>query len=218
MSRSYVSSFAHFAKPIQPIQILSEEEVARLMQRSRFGLLRDFVMVEVSLLAGLRNAEVLGLNLAHIWAYGTLRRNIIVSPDIAKGGRAREVPIHPTLRADLLLYTSSICPDSPDSHLSQPLFVSLKTGRRLSTRDFQRITRNLGIQILGRPVNPHMLRHTFATRLLQNTNTRVVQIALGHSSLQSTQIYVHPSSDDITRAVHALSCPGAPVAQGGANV
>jgi len=209
--------FPAFGKPNQGVRVLSNDEAARFMQHSRLGNFRDFIMIEISLLAGLRSAEVVGLNFAHIYAYDTLRTNIVVSAEIAKGGRAREVPIHPTLRVDLLNYIDKVLPSWPHDELWRPLFISQKTGRRLNTRDFQRITRNLGIQILGRPVNPHMLRHTFATRLLQNTNTRVVQIALGHSSLQSTQIYVHPNSDDLTRAVGLLSCPGAPATKGANN-
>ena len=50
-----------------------------------------------------------------------------------------------------------------------------------------------------------MLRHTFATRLLKASNMRVVQEALGHKSIQTTQIYTHVTSDDLTRAVNSLS-------------
>lgn len=50
-----------------------------------------------------------------------------------------------------------------------------------------------------------MLRHTFATRLMQKTNIRVVQQLLGHKSLSSTQVYTHPNADDLQKAIENLN-------------
>lgn len=76
--------------------------------------------------------------------------------------------------------------------------------KKWTTRYLQEKTREAGLKAIGRIVTPHMLRHTYATALLKGSNTRVVQIALGHVSLRSTQIYTHPSSDEIEEATSKL--------------
>lgn len=209
-------SFPDFGASNKTIQILSREESQKLLDLSRAGSFRDFIMIEMVLLTGIRCAELVGLNIEHVCPYEQVVRSLCVTSDIAKGGKAREIPIHPQLKVDLDEYLGKRALLGWPSDDCCPLFVSKKTGRRLSTRDFQRICRGLGVKVLGHPVNPHMLRHTFATRLLENANLRVVQMALGHSSLQSTQVYVHPNSDDMSRAVGALS--DAPTATGAEEV
>lgn len=207
--------FAGFGRPKNAIEVLSRDEATRLLVHAQSGIFRDLVMIECSLFAGLRNAEVIGLNLEHVWAFGAVSRNIEVTAEIAKGHKARTVQMHPTLHAHMVAYIDSLGYSSDPVESWRPLFYSRKSGSRLNTRDFQRITRILGIEVLGRPVNPHLLRHTFATRLLENSNIRVVQMALGHVSLQSTQIYLHPNSDEMSKAINALSYPGAPATEGG---
>ena len=203
-------SFAGFTTPKKAVEVLSRAESEKLLEVARSGLSRDFLMVEMALYTGLRCAELIGLNIEHVMPEEQVRRTLIVTSNIAKGGKAREIPLHPQLRIDLEEYLGDRAKMGWPSDDWCPLFISIKTGRRLSTRDFQRISRSLGIAAIGRPINPHMLRHTFATRLLENSNLRVVQMALGHTSIASTQVYVHPNSDDMSRAVGALSGPGSP--------
>jgi len=204
-----------FGPPKRAIEVLSKDEANRFLEHARGGLLRDLVMIETSLLAGLRNAEVIGLNLEHVWGLGTVWRNIEVAAQTAKGHKARSVPMNPTLHADMVAYLDSLGYSSLTAETWRPLFFSRRGHRRLNTRDFQRITRTLGIESLGRPINPHLLRHTFATRLLASSNIRVVQLALGHVSLQSTERYLHPDSDEMSQAINSLFRPGAPVTEGG---
>ena len=208
-------SFDGFATPKNAVEVLSRAESEKLLEVARSGLARDFIMVEMVLFTGLRCAELVGLNIEHVMPFEIVGRTLTVTADIAKAHKAREIPIHPQLRIDLEQYLGHRAKMGWASDDWCPLFISLKTGRRLSTRDFQRITRSLGIMAIARPVNPHMLRHTFATRLLENSNLRVVQMALGHTSIASTQVYVHPNSDDMSRAVDALSTPDAPSPQSG---
>ncbi|GAH51596.1 unnamed protein product, partial [marine sediment metagenome] len=68
----------------------------------------------------------------------------------------------------------------------------------------ERITRNAAMKSLGRPVHPHVLRHTFASRLMRTTNSRVVQELLGHQHMSTTQIYMHPNQEDKKKAIQSL--------------
>ncbi len=81
-------------------------------------------------------------------------------------------------------------PDSPTHHITP--------------RTIQRIIKKASFQAFGREIHPHVLRHTFASRLMRTTNIRIVQQLLGHKSIQSTQIYTHPNHDDLTTAIKSL--------------
>ncbi len=76
----------------------------------------------------------------------------------------------------------------------------------LSARQVQRVILAAGFVATNRRITPHMLRHTFATRLMRTSSIRIVQELLGHKHLSSTQIYTHPSADDLTKAVDSLNC------------
>ena len=74
------------------------------------------------------------------------------------------------------------------------LFLN-KFGNRLSARSIQNIVKHYGMASLGVSVHPHMIRHTFATHMIDGgANLRIVQELLGHSSPTTTQIYTHVST------------------------
>jgi integrase/recombinase XerC len=75
----------------------------------------------------------------------------------------------------------------------------------LSVRQVQRIIGTASLAAFNRYVHPHVLRHTFATRLMRVTSTAVVQQLLGHKHLSSTQVYVHPNGDDCKAAIDKLT-------------
>lgn len=77
-------------------------------------------------------------------------------------------------------------------------------GRPLCRRWLQSRISVLGLRSVGRRVWPHMLRHTFATRLLRVTDIRTVQMVLGHTRLESTAVYTHPTIQDAQAAVGKL--------------
>ena len=107
-----------------------------------------------------------------------------------KGAKERVVPVgaaaRDALRAWLAQRASLPCP------LDGALFVGAG-GRRMSTRTIQRRLAGWAIkQGLSRHVHPHMLRHSFASHLLQSSgDLRAVQEMLGHASIASTQVYTH---------------------------
>ena len=86
-------------------------------------------------------------------------------------------------------------------------FTTKNIDKPLSTRQVERIIRAAALKCLGRPVHPHALRHTFASRLMRKTNARIVQELLGHKNLSSTQIYTHPNGEDLKDAINQIDEP-----------
>lgn len=74
----------------------------------------------------------------------------------------------------------------------------------ITPRQAERVIWKIGMDATGRELHPHMLRHTFASRILKVSNIRIAQELLGHINIQSTQIYTHPDNEDLTNAVKAL--------------
>ena len=88
-----------------------------------------------------------------------------------------------------------------------PRYAFYATHRTMSltTRQVQRIIKSASTLSIGREVHPHLLRHTFATRLMRNAPMPVLQELLGHKNLSSTQIYTHPNSEDRKKAIEAMN-------------
>jgi integrase/recombinase XerC len=147
-------------------------------------LLRDRAIFELIYSSGLRLAETAQLNLVDVdLAEGLVRV-------LGKGSKPRVVPVGRHARAAVRQWLQQ---RSAMTSLEQPaLFVS-RHGNRLSPRSIQaRLTRLSQLQGLGRPVNPHMLRHSFASHMLESSgDLRAVQELLGHADIGTTQIYTH---------------------------
>jgi len=90
------------------------------------------------------------------------------------------------------------------SSVDHPAFYSVQPGQPLSERHVQRIISSASVKAFGRSINPHVLRHTFGTRLMRVTDMRTVQELLGHKSLASTQIYTHPNEQDKHKAIQNM--------------
>jgi len=162
-----------------------------------FERLRDQAVVELLYSSGLRLSELTGLDARYVedGAYrsaGWLVRDEAEVQVLGKGGKRRTVPVgRPALAAlDAWLALRAgwlaLHPDA-DRHA---LFLS-RRGTRLSNRAVQRRVRRLAIE-RGVPadVHPHMLRHSFASHLLQSSgDLRAVQELLGHASISTTQVY-----------------------------
>lgn len=146
--------------------------------------LRDRAMFELFYSSGLRLAELVGLDLAHVdRANGEARVT-------GKGGKTRVVPVGRAALAALeawLPHRAALVRADTSA-----LFVS-RHGGRLSPRSVQvRLGRWSARAGLGQPVHPHLLRHAFATHVLQSSgDLRAVQDMLGHASISTTQVYTH---------------------------
>lgn len=183
------------------IKIISDPEALRLLSAARDQNTRDYSMIALALFTGLRCSEITGLFIEDVRPFNDVSTVLTVPARIAKNNKKREIPISDETRSMLETMidykVSNSEPIGPDSFL----FVSKHTHRRLSSRDFQRTVRNLSVLSIRRPITPHTLRHTFATRLLKHADLRVIQTLLGHANIQTTQIYTHPNMSDARQAI-----------------
>ncbi|URL02288.1 tyrosine recombinase XerC [Avibacterium sp. 20-126] len=145
--------------------------------------LRDKAMLELMYSSGLRLSELQGLNLNSI---NTRAREVRV---IGKGNKERILPFGRYASHALQQWLKVRLLFNPKD---DALFVS-QLGNRMSHRSIQKRMEVWGIkQGLSSHLNPHKLRHSFATHMLESSsNLRVVQELLGHSNLSTTQIYTH---------------------------
>lgn len=153
--------------------------------------------------AGLRLQETRAILWYHLLYDGQVCTALELSPDMTKYRRHRTIPLTPIAR--LAIEDAYELAKSCSSHsLLKPALAKDDKLRAISARQIQRCCKTIGLEVLGRALTPHMLRHTFATRLLSVSNVSVVQAALGHRRLSTTQIYMHPTSGDLQKAIAAL--------------
>ncbi|HEY4137637.1 MAG TPA: tyrosine-type recombinase/integrase, partial [Casimicrobiaceae bacterium] len=146
--------------------------------------IRDRAIFELAYSSGLRLSELAGLDVDRVdLASGEVRV-------FGKGSKERIVPVGAPAREAIVAWlearASSTVPDEA------ALFVGA-SGRRLSPRSIERRLATWAVkQGLARHVHPHMLRHSFASHVLQSSgDLRAVQEMLGHASIASTQVYTH---------------------------
>ncbi|MDR0481356.1 MAG: tyrosine recombinase XerC [Gallionellaceae bacterium] len=167
-------------------QALSTDQAMRLldMPTETVADLRDKAMFELLYSSGLRLAELVGLDPVDVdFGDGCVRVT-------GKGNKTRIVPVGKQAIAALQVWLAA------RDQMAQPdetaLFVG-KSGRRISPRTVQLQLHNWGIrQGLSVGAHPHLLRHSFATHVLQSSgDLRAVQEMLGHASIATTQVYTH---------------------------
>ncbi|MEE4110653.1 MAG: tyrosine recombinase XerC [Halieaceae bacterium] len=148
-------------------------------------LLRDVAIAELLYSCGLRLAELRAVDLADLDRHDRLLRVT------GKGNKTRSVPVgrQALIAIDAWL---AVRPEPRDAVSQQALFLSSR-GQRISPRSIQaRLAALARRNGTGRGVHPHMLRHSFASHLLESSgDLRAVQELLGHSDIATTQIYTH---------------------------
>ncbi len=164
--------------------------------------IRNFSMGIVMLETGIRVGELCGLRIEDLWYANQPVENLVVRKEIAKNKQERQIPISVKLRDAILLMSSMIWSTQKASAMNFAFF-SLAPSIPLSTRSVERFILDAGKSAFNLEVTPHWLRHTFGSRMMRKTNARVVQALLGHESLQSTQIYMHPNQDDLSKAINS---------------
>jgi integrase/recombinase XerC len=158
---------------------------------------RNLAIIELLYGCGLRVSELCDLKITDY--YKDL--NVIVVR--GKGNKERMIPLNEMATESLLTYLGSSRKELLHKSKSNTLIVFLNhRGRPLTTRGVSDILNRLIEHAAGiSNITPHMLRHTFATHLLNNgADIRSVQELLGHSSLSTTQIYTHVSKEKLKEA------------------
>lgn len=156
---------------------------------------RDRMLVLFCLRTGLRNSETCGMNIGDILKFGNIVTTLEVRSEIAKNKVPRRIPLVNDVRDALHEFLTWKIERGEKDTLDSPLFCTLRTKTRLAPRDFQRIMEAASANI-GLRFTPHDLRHTFGTELYRATHDlESVRIALGHTSLDATLIYMHTSPD-----------------------
>jgi integrase/recombinase XerD len=190
--------------------VLSREEMNRLIAAAgaKDGAqgLRLGCMVELAYASGLRISELTGLTLA------VLARDPAYLIVKGKGGKERLAPLNEASRAAVKAYLEVRPGFLPKGDKANPwLFPSRGKGGRLTPRRFAQLLDEAAADAGIDParVSPHVLRHAFATHLLEGgADLRVVQTLLGHADIATTQIYTHVAGDRLREVVqnrHPLS-------------
>jgi integrase/recombinase XerD len=183
--------------------LLTRDEVLRLLGapdvKTARGM-RDAAMLQVMYAAGLRVSELVGLEIGDL----ELRAGYLTV--LGKGGKRRLVPLGRPACAALDLYLAAA-----RSAWARPgeRRVFLTARRKGMTRQafWKLIKQYAAAAGIRKRMTPHMLRHSFATHLLQGgADLRAVQTMLGHADISTTQIYTHVTGDHL-RAMHARCHP-----------
>jgi site-specific recombinase XerD len=196
----------------KPVETLTQVEQSQLTesliqprgtQTEQMRGMRNFTMIILMLDAGLRVGEVVQLQQSDLVFEGKPFHALRIRVEISKSKVERTVPL--TSRLQDAIRTMHTCWwNQPGMNPGIYAFFCTQNTRHLTVRQAHRIVGTASLKAIKREIHPHVLRHTFATRLMRQTNIRVVQELLGHKSLSSTQIYMHPNTEDLTRAIESI--------------
>jgi integrase/recombinase XerD len=184
-------------------KVLSRGEIDRITAaaaaKDGASALRLSCMIELIYASGLRVSELLSLTLAAV------ARDPAYLMVKGKGGKERLAPLNGAARDAVKAYIAVRAAHLPAGVKESPwLFPSRGAGGRLTTRRFAQLldgaAREAGVD--PAKVSPHVLRHAFATHLLEGgADLRVVQTLLGHADIATTQIYTHVAQDRLREVV-----------------
>jgi integrase/recombinase XerD len=183
---------------------LNEEEVEALLKapdiQDPLGL-RDRAMLEVLYASGLRVSELVGLKVTEV----SLSEGVIRVT--GKGSKTRLVPMGELAVEWISRYLKESRPQILQKRLSDSLFVTQRGSAMTRQAFWYLIKRYALLAGISKPMSPHVLRHAFATHLLNHgADLRVVQMLLGHSDISTTQIYTHVARERL-KQLHSLHHP-----------
>lgn len=223
--KRYLSSNKHFYKylhqyknyPTNPFEtihapkkkqklpkFLTEKEInsfldANATRKDRLAL-RDQAILELMYASGLRCSEVIGLKIQDV---DLSRKEVKV---FGKGGKERIVPFNESSKAAIEAYLEKLRGQLVDNTKNDEKILFLNSrGEKLTERGLENIVQESSLKCgFGQKVHPHMIRHTFATTLLNNgADLRIIQELLGHESISTTAIYTHVTYEDLKRTYQA---------------
>ena len=163
-------------------EVLSPEDVEQLLKFKPTSVIeiRDLAIIELIYSSGLRVSETININL------NDFEEDMSFLRILGKGAKTRLVPVGKYAKSAInewLIERNKIINNT------DALFLNLR-GKRISIRSVQLRLRKMALKQGLAPIHPHMLRHSFATHMLESSgDLRTIQELLGHSSLSTTQIY-----------------------------
>jgi len=169
---------------------LTTEEVERLLAAPDVSTprgLRDRAMIEVLYATGLRVSELVGLRPSDV----NVDEGLVTT--LGKDRKERMVPLGDEAAAWVGRYLREARPRLAGPHRSPRLFVNARGGGSITRVGFWKVLRAYAVSLgFARRLSPHVVRHSFATHLLERgADLRAIQVMLGHADLSTTQIYTH---------------------------
>ncbi len=206
--RIFVDPTLKLANPARPSRlpkVMSEKQVDHLLAAPDLDTplgLRDRAMLETLYASGLRVSELVNLKIHEVgFNEGVVRA-------LGKGSKERLVPLGEQAIDWLTRYLNEARPEILKGQQSESLFVTARGGAMTRQAFWQLIKRYALIAgIAPAKLSPHVLRHAFATHLLNHgADLRVVQLLLGHADISTTQIYTHVARERL-KSLHAMHHP-----------
>ncbi len=193
-------------RPIQRFpKSLSEKQVEDLLDAPDVATplgLRDRAMFELLYATGLRVSELVGVRLFEV----SLNDNVVRV--MGKGSKERLVPLGQIAAEWLQRYIAGARGELLKQHVSDAVFVTVRGGA-MTRQMFWTLVKKYALQV-GIPqqrISPHVLRHAFATHLLNHgADLRVVQLLLGHADISTTQVYTHVARERL-KQLHRVHHP-----------
>lgn len=191
-------------RPVRLPKTLTMQEVSALLNLPLLSTAedhRDRAMLELLYASGLRISELIGLTLPQMdLSLGSIRV-------WGKGSKERIVPMGQAAREALIDYVEQARPLLLKGRSARALFVS-RRGKALTRQGCWKLVRQRARRAgIAKPISPHMLRHSFATHLLEGgADLRAVQAMLGHANIATTQIYTQVERSRL-KQVHRLHFP-----------
>lgn len=187
--------------------VISDEEMAKCLDAlsdlpgDSFEAMQERAILEVLYSTGMRLSELVGLNIAD---YNLQQRQVKV---LGKGNKERVLPLGGKAQNALNDMLRAREQKGWSSTPLDPLFVTIK-GARVYPRMIQRLVRDYLDRVSeATKKSPHVIRHSFATRMLdRGADIRIIKEFLGHASLSATQIYTHTSVEHL-KSIHAKAHP-----------
>ena len=180
---------------------LSEKQVEGLLEAPDLDTplgLRDRAMLELLYATGLRVSELVGIRLFEL----SLNDNVVRV--IGKGSKERLVPLGEVAGDWLRRYIAGARNELLKQRVSDAIFITVR-GAAMTRQMFWNLVKKYALQV-GIPqerISPHVLRHAFATHLLNHgADLRVVQLLLGHADISTTQVYTHVARERLKQLLH----------------
>ena len=174
--------------------VLTSDEVELLLEQPKdvdLKGMRDKAMLEFAYATGMRVTEIISLNIDDV----NLEDSYVVCKN---GSKSRNIPIGTISMKALEEYIKEARPYLIKTDNEKSLFVNVN-GKRLTRQGFWKIIKYYKEQAhITKDITPHVLRHSFATHLLQNgADLKSIQMMLGHSDISSTQVYMQFQNDEL---------------------